>query len=174
MKTAPRRVTFPSMRSLPAPLRSLDPRRADALLGAAFLVEATIEVLLLPDPRPKVGVVYLLLVASAGAVAARRRLPVTAAVIGWSVFLGLALLPSVYTDRLLGPPFVTILLAYAAGRHADDREAAVAAVLGTSLMVAASWFDSYDDTVANTLSTVAFAVVAPILIGRFMRHRARL
>jgi signal transduction histidine kinase len=174
MKSAPRAVTLPSMSSLPARLRSMDPTVADALLGAAFLLEATIELLLLPDPRPKAGVAWLLLAATAGAVALRRRLPVTAAVVGWSVFLGLDLLPSIYTDRLLGPPFLTILLAYSAGRHADDRRAAAAAVIGTALMSAASWFDTYDDTVANTLSTVAFAVIAPILIGRFMRHRAQL
>jgi signal transduction histidine kinase len=156
-------------------LRSLDPARADALLAVGFLVEVTLELLVtLNDPRPKIGAVYALLVVLAGGVAARRRLPFTAALSGWCVFLGLDLLPSIYTDRIVSPPFVTILLTYSLGRHADDRRAAIGAVLGTALMITATSVDSYADSAANTLSTVGFAVIAPLLIGRFQRHRAHL
>jgi signal transduction histidine kinase len=162
------------MRSLPGRLRALDATRADALLAVAFLFDVTIELLLLPDPRPHLGVGFLLSLATAGAIVVRRRAPVTAAVIGWSVFLGFDALPSVYQDHLLGPPFASILLCYSAGRHADDRGAAIAAVCGTALMAVASSLDSSDETAANTLTTVAFAVIAPLLLGRFMRHRAQL
>src|SRR5690349_3114570 len=138
------------MRNLLARLRSLDAGPADALLGLAFLVEVTIELLLLPHPRPRIGLAYLLCAAMAGAIVGRRRVPFSAAVIGWATFVGLAALPSVYSDRLIGPPFATLLLAYSAGRHAGDRRVIAAGVIGSGFMVAGSSIDSFSDTVANT------------------------
>jgi signal transduction histidine kinase len=171
----PRAGTFPPMRALLERFRGLDPLGADALLAALFLIEAAVELaVVLPPHPPDVVVVALALVAMGAAITVRRRLPLTSSLVSWSVFLALNALPGAYNDHLISAFFVVIFLSWSVGRHADDRRALISLVAGTALVVAASGLDNYDDTIANVLSTTAFAVWAPVLIGRFMRHRAQL
>jgi signal transduction histidine kinase len=172
----PRRAgTFPPMRALRERIRGLDPQRADAFLAALFLLEAAGELAIaLPPHPPDVVLVALALVVMGAAIALRRRLPLTASLAGWSVFLVVNALPGAYNDHLVSAFFVMLFLSWSVGRHADDQRALISIVAGTVLVVAASMVDNYDDSLANVLSSTAFAVWAPVLIGRFMRHRAQL
>jgi signal transduction histidine kinase len=163
------------MRSLPGRLRALDPTRADALLAVVFLVEVLIELLVAPaHPLPDVGVAIAAMVVIAAAIALRRRLPLTAAITTWVVFVVVTALPGHYTDHIVSPFFVMLFLTYSAGRHTDDRRSLIALAAGTVLTILSTTLETSDNTLANSLSTAAFAVWAPLILGRFMRHRARL
>jgi signal transduction histidine kinase len=163
------------MKALRERIRGLDPRRADAFLAALFLLEAAVELAVaLPPHTPDVVLVAVVLVLMGGAVAFRRRLPLTTSLVSWSSFLVIDALPGAYNDHLVSVFFVMIFLSWSVGRHADDRRALISVAAGTVLMAAASALDNYNDSIANVISSTAFAVWAPVLIGRFMRHRAHL
>jgi signal transduction histidine kinase len=162
------------MTSLLARLRALDAYRADALLGAVFAVEALVEVaLFVPRGTPDHGAAAALMLLLAAAVAVRRRWPLAASVAAWVVFTLVQFLPHTWPDNLVLPFFVVLFMAYSSGRHLDGATAAAAFVFGGVLVWVASGAET-DNTVANSVTSVAFAVLAPMLIGRFMRHRARL
>jgi hypothetical protein len=172
---ARRAGTFPPMRALLERVRGLDPLRADAFLAALFLLEAAVELAIaLPPNPPDVVLVAFALVAMGAAIALRRQLPLTCSLAAWSVFLVINALPGAYNDHLVSAFFVMIFLSWSVGRHADDQRALISLVAGSALVVASSFADNYDDSLANVLSSTAFAVWAPVLIGRFMRQRARL
>jgi signal transduction histidine kinase len=165
------------MRSLVSRLRSLDPARADALLGLAFLAEAAVElVAFLPNGRPHLAIAVACELVMAGALAIRRRAPLIAAVIGMSVLTGVTALSSEYSNHLIGVYFADLLLIYSAGRHLDDRRVLFVGVLASGMQVVQQVVDPADDslTVANLVTSIAFVAWAPLLIGRFMRHRAQL
>jgi signal transduction histidine kinase len=163
------------MRALQERIRGLDPLRADAFLAALFLLEAAGELAIaLPPHPPDVVLVALALVVMGAAIALRRKLPLTSSLASWSVYLVVNALPGAYNDHLVSVFFVTIFLSFSVGRHADDQRALISVVAGTVLVVIASTLDNYDDSIANVLSSTAFAVWAPLLLGRFMRHRAQL
>jgi signal transduction histidine kinase len=139
------------------------------------LFESALELAFALPPRPPdVVLVAAALVVQGVAIALRRRLPMTSALVGWCVLLVLNGLPGAYNDHLVAAFFVVIFLTWSAGRYAGDRRAVVVLAGGTLLAIASSAVDNYDDSLANVVSTTAFAVWAPLLIGRFMRHRARL
>jgi signal transduction histidine kinase len=162
------------MRSPLARLRALDPYRADAILAAVFGVEALVEVaVLVPGRTPDDAIAIALVLLLAGAVAVRRRWPLAATVAAWIVFASVQYIPRPWSSTLVLPFFVVLFLAYSSGRHLDGRRAVAAFVFGSLLNVVAVAHES-DRSVANALTTVALAVAAPMLIGRFMRHRAQL
>lgn len=173
---APASDTFGAMKTVAARVRALDPLWADALLAGLFAVESALElVLLVPAGTRDIGFAAVFLAAIAAALALRRRLPLAAILTGWAVFPAFnILLPGAYNDKMIGPYFAIVFLAYSAGRHLGDRRALVALVTGLVAVSASTALDHYDDTVANALTSLAFAPVAPMLIGRFLRHRAQL
>src|SRR3954451_9012738 len=163
------------MRTLPGRLQAMDPARRDALLALAYLVESAVELIVfIPGRAPLLGFGVLIEVAMAAALAGRRRTPRGAAVLASTAAVGVSLLPVTYQDHLVAAFFVELFVIYSAGRHLDDRKALVVALFGTACQTLASAVDGYDDWFANVFSGVIFAFWAPILIGRFMRHRARL
>jgi signal transduction histidine kinase len=163
------------MRTLLGRLRSLDPARADAIVALVYLAEVTFEMLVfVGDPRPRLGLAVLGELLLAGGLAVRRRWP-TPAVLGAFVALSvITAISSVYTDRLISTYFVVLFLVYSAGRHLDDRRVLAVGVIGSLSQVVTLSLDTYQDSVANVATSVAFVAWAPLLIGRFMRHRARL
>jgi signal transduction histidine kinase len=177
MKPVPRAVTLPSMRSLPARLRSLDPARADALLAVGFLVEVAVELAaFFPDGRPHLAIAIGLELVTAAALAIRRRAPVVAATLGMAALTAVTALSIEYGNHLVSIYFADLFLIYSAGRHLDDRRALFVGVLASSMQLVQQAVDPAADslTVANTVTSIAFVAWAPLLIGRFMRHRARL
>jgi signal transduction histidine kinase len=87
---------------------------------------------------------------------------------------GITAISAVYTDHLISTYFVALFLVYSAGRHLDDRRVVAVGVIGSVVQVITLMVDTYHDSAANVITSVVFVAWAPLLIGRFMRHRARL
>jgi signal transduction histidine kinase len=172
---APRGGTFRSMTSLVQRARALDRRTADAIVALLFLGEALAELAFaVPPGVPHHWLVAGALVVEATALGLRRRVPLTATALGWCAYLAINIAPTGYVDHMVSPLFAMVFLVWSAGRHCDDRRAITALVLGTVMISASTALDHYNDGATDSISTIAFAVWAPLLVGRFMRHRARL
>jgi signal transduction histidine kinase len=158
-----------------ARLRALDPYRADLLLAAAFLVEGLLEVVfLVPDGTRNQGAVALLVAGLAGCLAIRRRLTVVATLAGMLLFAAYPALDERYTDNLVSPFFVALLLIYGIGRHLAGKLALALGTYTAGVMSLFTALEGTDDTVGNYLLTIGGLVVCPILIGRVIRSRAQL
>jgi signal transduction histidine kinase len=162
------------MTSLLGRVRSLDPARANALAALVLLGEIALEFGLLPGTRPHFGLVVACGLAIVLALFVRRRAPLAAVVVGFSALCGISWAGATYTDHLVSLYFVVLFLTYSAGRHLDDRRAIAAVVFASAAQLVAQSIDAYDDSALNVLVSVGFTSCAPLLIGRFMRHRARL
>ena len=158
-----------------ARLRAMDPYRADLLLASVLLVEGLLEVaFLLPEETPYRGLVAALIAALAGCVAIRRRLPAVAAVIGMLIFCAYPALGEEYTEHLVSPFFVALLLIYGIGRHLEGRVVWAVTAYAAVVMTLFTALEQTDDTVGNYLLSIGALVLAPILIGRVIRNRAQL
>jgi signal transduction histidine kinase len=158
-----------------ARLRAMDPYRADLLLAAAFLVEGLLEVaLLLPDGSRREGAIALLMVALAGCVAIRRRQPALAAGFGMLLFCVYPALGQEYTEHLVSPFFITLLLIYGIGRHLEGRALWALTAYAVVLISVFTAIEGTDETVGNYLLSIGALVIAPVLIGRVLSNRARL
>ena len=119
-----------------ARLRALDPYRADLLLAGAFLVEALVElVVLVPDDTPRRGAMALVIVVLAAILAIRRRSPVAAALVVMPLFVGYETLDPDYTDKMISPFFVMVLVLYGVGRHLEGRIVPALTLYGCAFMV---------------------------------------
>jgi signal transduction histidine kinase len=160
---------------LVARLRSLEAPRADALLALAFLAEAAIElVLLVPPDAPEPALAIACVLAVACGLALRRRMPAVAATAGFAGICGLTAISGVYPAHLISTYFAVLFLIYSAGRHLEDRRAIAVGVIAAAGQILAISIDEYPDSPANYVTSVLFVACGPLLIGRFMRHRARL
>ncbi len=158
-----------------ARLRAMDPYRADLLLASVLLVEGLLEVVfLLPGETPNQGLVAALVAGLAGCVAIRRRLPAVAALIGMLIFCGYPALGQEYTEHLVSPFFVSLLLIYGIGRHLEGRVVWLVTAYAAVVMTIFTALEQTDDTVGNYLLSIGALVVAPVLIGRVIRNRAQL
>jgi signal transduction histidine kinase len=116
----------------------------------------------------------LLVAVTATALAIRRRWPIAAALIAVPVQIAATDLGSAYTDHLISPFFAILLILYGIGRHVEGRAVPLLYVYAAVCMGIAQSTDDYDDTIGNYVLTLVFLVGAPILVGRVLRHRARL
>ena len=158
-----------------ARLRALDPFRADLLLACAFLVEATVElIVLVPDGAPHQAAAFGLIALAAFTLAIRRRWTIAAVLLAVPVQLLANTLGRDYIDHLVTPFFAILLVLYSLGRHLEGRIVPVLGAYSVVVMWIAMATDDYSDTVGNYLLTAVLIVGAPILIGRVLRHRARL
>jgi signal transduction histidine kinase len=158
-----------------ARLRALDSYRADLLLGAALLVEGMLEVVFLaPEGARYPGLIALLMAGLAACVAIRRRLPAVATLIGMLLFCAYPAIDERYTESLVSPFFIALLLIYGIGRHLEGRAAWAVGAYAAGMMALFTAIEGTDDTVGNYLLTIGGLVVGPILIGRVIRSRALL
>jgi signal transduction histidine kinase len=158
-----------------ARLRAMDPYRADLLLASVLLVEGLLEVLfLLPDDAPRTGLVALLVAGLAACVALRRRLPMAAPIVGMALFSAFPVVGGEPTENLVIPFFVALFLVYGIGRHLEGRRVWVAGACAVALMAMFTALDGSDVTVGNYVISIGALVIAPIVIGRVIRSRARL
>jgi signal transduction histidine kinase len=158
-----------------ARMRALDPLKADLLLAAVYLVEASAElVLLVPDDAPHTGVAILALFVGAFTLAIRRRWPVVAALVGVPVQLLAEALGRDYVDHMVSPFFAVLLVLYGIGRHVEGRAVPALGVYSVIVLWIASALDAYNDDAGDLIATAGLLVAAPIIIGRILRHRARL
>ena len=139
---------------------SASPRRTDVVVAALLATISVIQVLAFPiAPRP-LGVAIALL--STVPIAFRRTHPVAAAIVG--------ILPWAYpTDGFLVVGFVTVfLLFYSLAVRVDDLRMVVA-VPTFALALAVVTLIQLDPGIGEWLST-PLAVIAPIAVGRVVRH----
>lgn len=162
-------------RAIRARLQAMDPRRVDALLAGAYLVEGELEVLLLfPDAR-YAGVAAGCVAALAAALLVRRRSPSASLVLALAAFVAFQPLGSEVNDNVYGGFLVLILLLFSFGLHeTDGRRMAAGMGLTYAASVAGALLDAYPTTVLDlTLGSLVFAV-GPILLGRVISSRSRL
>jgi signal transduction histidine kinase len=158
-----------------ARLRAMDPFRADLLLASVLLVEGLLEVLfLLPDETPRKPLVALMVAGLAACVAVRRRLPVVAPLVGMALFCAFPAMGNQYTENLVSPFFIAIFLVYGIGRHLEGRTVWVVTACAAVFMSVFTAVEQTDDTVGNYVLSIGALVVAPVVIGRVIRNRARL
>jgi signal transduction histidine kinase len=158
-----------------ARLRALDPSKADLLLAAVFLVEALGELaLLVPDSAQHDWAAALLIGVEAAALAVRRRYTVLAALAVMPVQLIALQIGTEYTDSLISPFFVVLLMLYTIGRHLEGPAVPLLGVYAIVMLNAANASDDYSDTPFDYVTTSVLLVAAPIIIGRIVRHRTRL
>src|SRR5687767_433248 len=101
------------LRAMLARLRAMDPRRADLLLAAVFLVEALGELLLLvPAGAERKWAVVGLVAALAATLAIRRRSPVVAALVAMPLFVTANSLGDDYINHMVSPFFAALLVLY--------------------------------------------------------------
>ena len=165
--------TVTAMQRLLAWVRDLPPARADALLGAVLLVEFLLELVLFVPADAGGGrwVLAPMLLALAGAVAVRRRFGLAAAVVAFTVF-GTA--SPDYSDHLVLPFFAVIFLAYSLGAHTERWRLVAGVVFATALATLGSVLDDYDETLTDYFVGTTLLVIAPLLLGRLVRTRARI
>jgi signal transduction histidine kinase len=153
----------------------MDPFRADLLLAAVYFVEAQIELaVLVPAGTPHRWGAMLLLGVGAFTLAIRRRRPAVAALVGVPVQIGAEALGSAYVDNLVSPFFVVLLVLYGIGRHLDGKIVPILGAYAIAVMWITSTWDNYDDSLGDFILIGSLIVAAPIVIGRVLRHRARL
>src|SRR5215216_6441315 len=130
-----------------ARMRALDPFRADLLLAAVFLVEALGElVVLVPDDAPHRWGAVLLILLEAAALAIRRRYTVLAVLAVMPVQVLAYRLGSDYSDHLVTPFFVILLMLYTIGRHLEGRAMLALSVYAGVFLLWANASDDYSDT----------------------------
>ena len=158
-----------------ARMRALDPFKADLLLAAVFLVEALGElVVLVPDGAPHRWGAALLIVVEAAALALRRRYTVLAVLVVMPFHVLAYQLGSAYSDHLVTPFFVVLLMLYTIGRHLEGPAMLALGVYAGGFLLWANASDDYADTATDYLVTAALLIAAPIIVGRVVRHRSRL
>jgi signal transduction histidine kinase len=158
-----------------ARLRALDPFRQDLLLAGVLLIEGMAELtFLVPDGADHDAYAALLITIAASTVAIRRRWPIVAALVALPIQIAAGWLGRDYIDHLVLPFFAILLILYGIGRHLDGKAVPLLYVYSAICMGIAQTTDDYDDTFGNYLLTIVFLVGGPILIGRVLRHRARL
>jgi signal transduction histidine kinase len=156
-------------------MRALDPFRADLLLAAVFLVEALGElVVLVPDGAPHRLGAALLIAVEAAALALRRRYTVLAVLVVMPFQVLAYQLGSAYSDHLVTPFFVVLLMLYTIGRHLEGPAMLALGVYAGGFLLWANASDDYADTPTDYLVTATLLVAAPIIVGRVVRHRSRL
>jgi signal transduction histidine kinase len=161
------------LRAMIARLRAMDPFRADLLLAAAFLVEALVElVVLVPDGAEHDLEAALLIVATAGMLAIRRRSPVAAALVAVPLFAAYNALGTDYLDHTISPFFGALVAFYGVGRHLDGRIVWVLAAYAAAGIALSAVIDPYEDSPGDYLITVGVLVFGPGLAGRVLRNRA--
>jgi signal transduction histidine kinase len=89
-------------------------------------------------------------------------------------FCAVPALGNEYTENLVSPFFVALFLVYGIGRHLEGRRVWVASACAVVLMSVFTAVEQSDETIGNYIISIGALVVAPIVIGRVIRSRARL
>jgi signal transduction histidine kinase len=146
----------------------------DVLLALGIGLEMQVELLFVDAPRRDVLVARAAVLAVAGALLVRRRVPVLAAALALTGITLLGRGPNDVSDNLAGPFFAVIFVAYSIGAYAEGRQlAAAAAVLLGGVIVAVRL-----DTPPGGWDDIFFALTVitggPLLLGRLIHARGRL
>jgi signal transduction histidine kinase len=164
-----------AVHSLHARVRALPPYRLDALIGVLVAVEGGAEVLLLAGLEGGAQALALLVMALVGLAAGlRRRLPVTALALCQTAMFLFVQVDADLVDNIIGPYFVSMLIAFTAGYVLEGRRLWVAAAIGVAIGGLSTATDSYPNDVESFVMTAALGVLGPMLLGQILRHRTHL
>jgi signal transduction histidine kinase len=150
------------------------PAATDVLIALGLGVEMQLELLFVDAPRREVLLARVAVLALAGALLVRRRVPVLAAALG---LVGLALLESrgeAVAGDLAGPFFALLFVAYSIGAHAEGRQLALAATVLLGGVVVAVRLDDPPGGWDDIFFALTVITGGPLLIGRLVQSRARL
>jgi signal transduction histidine kinase len=138
-------------------------------------VEALAEVaVLVPDGASRDWAAVLIVAGTAGCLAVRRRYPIAALLVAMPLSLAANALGRDCVDHMVTPFFAMLLILYGVGRHLEGLAVPVLAAYALACVLTSQALDEYDDSLGNYLLTGPLLVAAPIVVGRVLRHRARL
>ena len=152
-----------------ARLRLLDPRRVDALIGLALLVEMELQVWLNPLVTHRIPAAWGGAVLSA-AVAARRRWPLGATIVSMLALVGQDLLGGRLTQHALGAIPAGIMVFYAIGAFLPELRSRLALAIGVAGMSADVLVDG--GGLSGLFFNGIMLTVLPWTVGRMLRERA--
>jgi signal transduction histidine kinase len=153
----------------PVPARSIG--RVDVLLAIVVAIEMQVELLFADAPRGDLLIARAALLALAGAVAVRRRLPVVAAAIAIATA---ATLEHLGIEGLVAPFFVFLLISYSVGAHAEGLELAAGALVLIGGAAVAVRVAEPPGGVEDIFFVATIITGGPLLLGRLVRARMRL
>ena len=164
------------LRALVARLRALPPLVFDTGLAVLLLAEALLELFLItPITGVDAALIAATLAVMAGALAVRRRVPVTTlAVVLAGFIVVLQIGGKQYDSNVAGPFFWVLLASYTVGACTEGRHLAFGALVGTALNALSTATDPYPNDITSFVNSVALGVAAPMLFATVMRNRARL
>ena len=90
------------------------------------------------------------------------------------LFVGYETLDPDYTDKMISPFFVIVLVLYGVGRHLEGRIVIALTLYGCAFMVLSTALERRRPRVGNYILSTVVLVGGPVLLGRVMRNRARL
>ncbi|MET0770373.1 MAG: histidine kinase [Solirubrobacteraceae bacterium] len=163
------------MAALLRTLRSLPPRRFDALLALLVAAETSAESLLWAplEGRDQLAGLATVWVMAFG-VYLRRQVPFVAIGLALGGFLIADQLGDDMIGHMAGPFFAVLLVTYSAGTVLEGRRLAAAALWATTLLIISLNPTESETPVANAIFSTVFVVAAPMLFGQLMTNRARL
>jgi signal transduction histidine kinase len=163
------------MGTLVARVRALPPYRFDALLGAAVYLELCAEILLVSKVEGAELALSLGLASLFGAATAlRRRAPLLAVPLATGGMVAGDLIGPELTDHVILAFFVAIFVCYSAGATLDGGRAAIAFLLGASIVAVTVLVDPEPNDPASFVFSISFIAGAPMVFGHLQRNRARL
>ena len=107
-------------------------------------------------------------------VALRRRLPLTAVVLGWTSMLAADQVGPELVDNVAGPYFANMFVTFTAGYVLEGRRLWLAAAIGTCSLSLSTAIDGLPDAPGDYLFGVGLGVGGPMLLGQLLRNRTRL
>ena len=162
-------------RSIRARVRSMGPRRFDALIAVLFLIEAELEVLLLFRGAHDAWIAALLEVPLAAGLALRRTSPSLSLALALGAFVGFQPLSLDVNDNILSAFFAVLFLLFSFGLHeTDDRRVAAGMVAALTANTISQAIDRYPSTVLDYITGGVVIACGPILLGRVIRSRSDL
>lgn len=159
-------------RHLLARFRALPPQRRDVVVGALFGVEMQVEALFVPEDRPAVHLLLLLL---ALCLAFRRRWPLPTFALAMVPFVAIQGLGREVTDHVYVGLFLCVFMAYSVAANSESRWWWVAAPIAFGSGLLSIAIDDYESTVAGDFLWLGLVfVAAPMVTGRLIRNRSQL
>src|SRR6186997_1272862 len=153
-------------------LRSLPPRRFDALLALLVAAETSAESLLCAPLEGRGWLAGLATVwVMAFGVYLRRQVPFVAIGLALGGFLIADQLGDDMIGHMAGPFFAVLLVTYSAGTVLEGRRLAAAAAWATTLLIISLNPAESETPVANAIFSTVFVVAAPMLFGQLMTNR---
>jgi signal transduction histidine kinase len=163
------------LRAIHARVRSLGPRRFDALIAVLVLIESELEVLLLMNGARYAWIAALMEVVLAAGLAVRRISPLLSLALGLLGFVGLQTLGLEVNDNVISTFFVLLFILFSFGlNEPDGRRIAIGMAGAFAASSVGQVVDPYPSEVTDYVIGGVVIACGPILLGRVIRSRSEL